>query len=421
MTMPQLALSGQVEDLLRRVPLFADLPSEDLSRLAAVLRFQRLPAGTLLFAEGDLGDRLYIVLEGDVAIAKALGASDERLVNLRGPGEFIGELSLLIGDGERTASARAHSDVQLLELASTDFEALLASRPALALQMLKVQSRRLRDAHNHTIHDLRKQNERLARAYAELQEAQAQLIAQESLRRELRLASDIQQRMLPPTLPQLPGFEIDAHMLPAQDIGGDFYDVFPLDNGRVGLAVGDVCGKGVPAALYMALVSSLLRAEAVRSATPEEAVLHLNSHLSSRGAEGFFVTLLYGVLDPQARTLDYVRAGHEYPLAWAEDGTPLPVQRGLSIPVGLLPDLVIERATIELAPGTRVLFFSDGVTEAQSADQELFGRERLAELIDAHASASAQGLCSQLLATLTTFQEGAPQADDITILAVRAL
>jgi sigma-B regulation protein RsbU (phosphoserine phosphatase) len=210
-------------------------------------------------------------------------------------------------------------------------------------------------------------------------------------------------------------------MLPAQEVGGDFYDLFPLDDGRVGLVVGDVCGKGVPAALYMALVSSLLRAEAVRSATPDEALHQLNRHLNSRGAESLFVTLLYGVLDPRARTLDYVRAGHEYPLVWAADGALLPVPRGRSIPVGLLPDAVIERATIPLPPGVGVLFFSDGVSEAQGAGQELFGRERLLELIGAYAATPAQALCDQLLAALATFQGAAPQADDITLLAVRAL
>jgi serine phosphatase RsbU (regulator of sigma subunit) len=419
--MPQIALSEQVEGLLRRVPLFAELPGEELRRLAATLRLQQVAAGAMLFGEGDPGDRLYIVLDGEIAIIKSLGTPEERLVNLPGPGEFIGEMSLLTGDGERTASARANSDAQLLELASADFEALMAGRPALALQMLKVQSRRLRDAHDHTIRDLHEQNERLARAYGELKAAQAQLIAQEALRRELRLASDIQQRMLPRALPQPPGFAIGARMLPAQDIGGDFFDAFPLDDGRIGLVVGDVCGKGVPAALYMALVSSLLRAEAVRSATPEQALHRLNHHLNSRGAESMFVTLLYGVLDPAARTLDYVRAGHEYPLAWAADGAILAVPRGRSIPVGLLPDAEFERASIPLPPGVSVLFFSDGVSEAQNASGELFGRERLLELFGAGPAVPPQALCDQLLATLAAFQGAAPQADDITLLAVCAL
>jgi serine phosphatase RsbU (regulator of sigma subunit) len=419
--MRQFVLSERIEGLLRRVPLFAELPGQELQRLAASLRLLQAPAGSLLFAEGDAGDRLYIVVEGEIAIIKSLGTIDERLVHLRGAGEFIGEMSLLTGDGERTASARAASAVELLELTSEDFEQLMATRPALALQMLKVQSRRLRDAHDHTIRDLHEKNEHLARAYHELQAAQAQLIAQEALRRELRVAREIQQNMLPPKLPQLPGIEIGARMLPAQEVGGDFYDVFTLDDGRVGLAVGDVCGKGVPAALYMALASSLLRAEAVRSATPEEAVHHLNRHLSSRGADGLFVTLLYGVLDPHTRTLSYARAGHEYPMVCSADGELASLPHGHSIPVGILPEMAVESGSISLPPGSSVLFFSDGVTEAHNLNQELLGRERLADLIRAKPGLGAAALCDDLLAALADHQGLAPQADDITLLAVRAL
>jgi serine phosphatase RsbU (regulator of sigma subunit) len=375
----------------------------------------------MLFQEGDAGDRLYIVLSGAIAIIKSLGTPDERLVNIRRVGEFIGEMSLLTGDGARTASARAHTAAELLELTSADFEALMAGRPALALQMLKVQSRRLRDAHDHTIRDLHEKNERLAQAYAELQEAQGQLIAQEALRRELRVAHDIQQSMLPAALPALPGVELGARMVPAREVGGDFYDVFPLDGGRVGLAVGDVCGKGVPAALYMALASSLLRAEAARNSSPEETLTQLNRHLSGRDPGGLFVTLLYGVLDPQARTLDYVRAGHEYPLLWGPGRPPAPAATGRSIPLGLLPEPVIERVTLELPPGAGLLFFSDGVTEAHGPDLELLGQGRLAELIRASAAPSAAALCDELLAALADHQGDGPQADDITLLAIRML
>lgn len=403
------------------MPLFAELAQKELRRLASTLRLLHYPAGAILFVEGDAGDRLYVVLAGGVEIIKSLGSPDERLVNTRGEGEFIGEMSLLTGDGRRTASARSERDTQLLELTSADFELLLAGSPALAHQMLKVQSRRLRDAHDHTIRDLHEKNEHLARAYDDLKAAQAQIIAQETLRRELRVARDIQQSMLPRTLPQAPGFEFGARMLAAQEVGGDFYDLFPLEGGRVGVAVGDVCGKGVPAALYMALTSSLLRAEAVRSATPEQALRSLNQQLGSRGVDNLFVTMLYGVLDPAERSFSYVRAGHEYPLAWASDGASLPVPEGRSIPVGLFPEPLLEQASLQLAPGATLLLFSDGVTEARGADQELLGHERLSELARRSGARSAVALCDELLAALAAHQGDAPQADDITLLAIRAL
>ncbi len=402
------------------MPLFAELPLDEIHRLAASMRLLTYPVGTLLFIEGDAGDRLFVILEGSIAIIKSLGTPDERLVNVRGQGEFIGEMSLLTGDGRRTASARTAAPTRLLELTRDDFEALMASRPALAHQMLRVQSRRLRDAHDHTIRDLHEKNERLARAYAELQQAQAQIIAQETLRRELRLARDIQQRMLPQRLPNLPGYTLGARMIPAQEVGGDFYDLFELGGGRLGVVVGDVCGKGVPAALYMALTSSLLRAEAGRSASPEQALRALNRHLGSRGADGLFVTVIYGVLDPVARTFSYVRAGHEYPLAWAADGTPIPVPSGRAIPVGLFPEPILESATLTLPPGATLLLFSDGVTESRGVDHALLGHERLRELAYGSHASSAEALCDELLATLAAHQGAAPQADDITLVALRA-
>lgn len=414
-------LSERSVELLGRVPLFADLTAAERAELASSLRLLQLPANTILFSEGDAGDRLYIVLDGVVEIIKSFGSPDERLVNLRTAGEFIGEMSLLTGDGRRTASARLQGEARLLELTSAAFEELLARKPELALQMLRVQSRRLRDAHDRTIADLHEKNAHLARAYAELKAAQEQIIAQETLRRELRLAHDIQQSMLPRALPQLADFAFAARMLPAQDVGGDFYDLFTLPDERVGVVVGDVCGKGVPSALYMALTSSLLRAEALRSPTPEAALRALNRQLMSRGVENLFVTVLYGVLDPATHSFDYVRAGHEYPLAWSAEGVPLPVPEGRSIPLGLFAEPILEQARLQLSPGDTVLLFSDGVTEARNADGELFGHERLRERVTAEGARPTDVVCDKLLGVLAAHQGDAPQADDITLLAIQAI
>ena len=425
MTSKRSALSERVAALLRNVPLFAELAPDELAHLAGSLRLLRYPADTLLFVEGDAGDRLYIVLEGGVAIIKSLGSPDERLVNVRGEGEFIGEMSLLTGDGRRTASARVHSDSQLLELTSVDFEALAASTPALALQMLRVQSRRLRDAHDRTIRDLHEKNDRLAQAYAELQAAQAQMIEQQTLQRELRLAQEIQVSMLPPALPAIPGFDLHALMIPARQVGGDFYDVFPLDGGRFGIAIGDVTGKGVPAALLMALACSLLRAEALREegagvADPADTLRRLNWHVRERAAHGMFITAIYAVLDPARRELRYVRAGHEFPLVWSADGTLTPPPESGAIPIGIFPELILDAQRVRLEPGSSLLLFTDGVTEARDEAHALFGHTRLEALVAAPA-ASAEALCARIVAAVHTHQGEAPQADDITLLAIRAL
>jgi sigma-B regulation protein RsbU (phosphoserine phosphatase) len=408
-----------VAALLAQVELFADLPREELTRLAASLRILRYPAGMLLFLEGEVGDRMFIVLAGGVAIIKALGTPDERLLNVRRQGEFIGEMSLLTGEGLRTASARVEDETTALELDAAEFRTLVSSTPSLAHKMLQVLSRRLRDSHDHTVRDLHEKNERLAAAYAELQAAQAQIIAQETLLRELRVARGIQESMLPHSLPQLGGVDLGARMLSARDVGGDFYDFYPLPDGRLVISIGDVSGKGVPAALFMALACSLLRAEAARGSEPGAALEQLNRHMVERGARGMFITAIYGILDPATRHLSYVRAGHEYPFVWDAQGKPLHIEPGRSLPLGLFPTSMLEAQAITLPPGATVLLFTDGMTEARDGDQTLFGHERLAAAAHGLGWATAQELCTSLIDAVQAHQGDAPQADDLTIVALR--
>ncbi|MBK9714299.1 MAG: SpoIIE family protein phosphatase [Kouleothrix sp.] len=407
--------------IIGRVPLFAALPPDELERLAASLSEVAFPADTVLFREGERGDRFYILLSGQIAIIKALGTDDERLLGVRGAGEFVGEMSLLSQDGLRTASVCAHGDVQVLELTRADFDALLQRHPTLAYEMLRVLSTRLRASHDTAIQDLHEKNRRLAQAYADLQAAQARIIEQEKLARELALASEIQESMLPRVLPRMAGFEIGARMIPARMVGGDFYDVIPLDEERLGVVVGDVSGKGVPAALFMALVCSLLRAEAIRTPSAEEALRVVNHQLAGRNAKRMFVTVLYGILHRATRELAFVRAGHELPLVLDAGGDILQPVPGRGHPLGLFPNPMLDAQTMILPAGGTLLLYSDGVTEAMDSAGELFGVERVAETMRGSAGDSAQVLCDRLVQAVVAYAGGAPQADDITLLAVRAL
>src|SRR5262249_36384695 len=155
-------------------------------------------------------------------------------------------------------------------------------------------SARLREADNATICELREKNRQLSEAYQSLQAAQAQLIEKEALERELQVARDIQEQMLPRALPAPPGFEVGARMVPARIVSGDFFDCIPLGPATAGIVVGDVCGKGVPAALYMALTRSLLRAEVSRNVSARAALQRVNRLLCEMNDTGMFVTLLYG-------------------------------------------------------------------------------------------------------------------------------
>ncbi|HSH40200.1 MAG TPA: cyclic nucleotide-binding domain-containing protein, partial [Chthoniobacterales bacterium] len=267
------------EPPLRRVPLFASLPNEELERLGAMLRQLELPANTLVFREGDAGNTVLIILDGQLEVINAHGTADERLLALRWAGEFVGEMSLLNAEGRRTASVRACTAARLVELTRVDFDGLLRRHPAVAYDLARVLSSHVQAANTATIRDLQQKNSQLAQAYAELQAAHVQIVEKEALERELDVARQIQQSMLPRTMPRVAGFDFGALMVPARSVGGDFFDFIALGPDTIGVVIGDVSGKGVPAALFMALTRSLMRAEAGRAGSPAEALRNVNRHL----------------------------------------------------------------------------------------------------------------------------------------------
>jgi len=346
------------ESLISNIPLFATIPPDELAELASELQQVAFPAGTILMREGERGEGVYIVLSGMFEIIKELGTPDEYLFGRRGAGEFLGEMGLLNQDGLRTASVRASSDAQVIRLTHADFERLLGRYPKMAYELLRALSTRLRDSNDAVIHDLQEknrqlqaQNQQLAQAYADLEAAQSQLVEKEALEHELRLARDLQERILPRRLPTPPGFDLGARMVAAREVGGDFFDVFPLGSDSLGLVVGDACGKGMPAALFMALTRSLLRAEAGRAASPEAALRATNQHLAEISTAGMFITILYGVLTFSTGEFTYARAGHELPLLWNASGASLALVRANGQPLGILPDPAIDVQTLRLLPG----------------------------------------------------------------------
>jgi phosphoserine phosphatase RsbU/P len=404
---------------IEHVPLFAALPPEQTAAIVASLQPREYPAGTLLFNEGDIGDRLYIVLSGEIAIFKQLDAGEERPLGARGAGEFVGEMSFLSVDGRRTAGARVADAARTLELTREDFEALLQEHPRLAYEMLRIVSDRLRDANNTSIRDLRAKNHELAQAYAELQAAQAQLVERERFAHEMQLAREIQQTMHPTRLPQHAAYEVGARIVSAREVAGDFYDVFALDGDRLAVVVGDVCGKGVPSALYMAQARGLIRVAAQYHATPEATLHSVNKHLLELSdSGGVFVTVIMGVLHGSTRELTIARAGHERPIR-SSAGRFASVPSGVGHPLGLLPDPAIDSYTLALAPGDAVLLFTDGVTEATDESGAFFESERLLEVV--RNDVPAQDLCDLIVAAVARFRGSAPQADDITLLALRAV
>ncbi|MDX6691230.1 MAG: phosphoserine phosphatase RsbU/P, partial [Solirubrobacteraceae bacterium] len=232
---------------------------------------------------------------------------------------------------------------------------------------------------------------------------------------ELEVARLIQLNFLPKQLPDLPGWEVAAVYRPARVVGGDFYDVIPLPDGRIGFVVGDVTDKGVPAALVMSATRSVLRASAQRLIEPGEVLERVNDHLCPDMPEKMFVTCLYGVLDPVSGRLRFANAGHDVPYVKTAHGVLELRARGM--PLGLLPGMQYEEKETVLEPGDSVLLHSDGIAEAHSPDRDMFGFPRLKDTVA--VAPVGQAMIDYVLAEIEAFVgPDAEQEDDITMVTL---
>jgi serine phosphatase RsbU (regulator of sigma subunit)/anti-sigma regulatory factor (Ser/Thr protein kinase) len=249
-----------------------------------------------------------------------------------------------------------------------------------------------------------------------VREQEVEIRSRERLEQELQVAKLIQQHFLPRTLPDLPGWQIDAHYRPAREVGGDFYDFIALDDGRVGIVIGDVTDKGVPAALVMAATRSVLRAAAQRLGDPGEVLERVNEHLCPDIPEHMFVTCLYGVLDPATGRLRFANAGHNLPCV--RSGNRVAELRATGMPLGLMPGMRYDEAEAMLDPGSQILLYSDGLVEAHDSDREMYGTPRLTELIG--STPHGERLIDRLLGSLQSFTgDAGEQEDDITLVTLR--
>ncbi len=215
--------------LYKRVPLLSELPRSELNMLSTTLQVVSLDPGEILFSEGQIGDCLYIILEGYLEVLLAMGTNDEKHMATLGPGEFVGEMCLLIPGRARTASVRVVKQARLWKMTHVDFEGLMLRQPKFAYTMVRTLTQRLDMTNSKAFRDLQEKNIQLQAAYDELKAAHQQIVEKERLERELQLAAEIQMSILPQELPKVPGYAFGAVMHPARLVGGDFYDIFPLD------------------------------------------------------------------------------------------------------------------------------------------------------------------------------------------------
>ncbi|HNQ93208.1 MAG TPA: SpoIIE family protein phosphatase [Anaerolineales bacterium] len=406
--------------LLTRIPLFSQLPFDELNLLLNALDRVRLNPGDILFKEGELAEHLYIVARGQLEINMASGTANELILNVINEGEYLGEMGIIMPGGRRTAGARARGDVLLLSMSRTQFQELLQRHPELANAMVSVLSSRLDSTNVQTFRDLTEKNRQLQTAYDELKAAQEQLIEKERLEKELQVAAEIQMSILPDVLPSPDGYDFGGRILPARQVGGDFYDVFELGNGKMGVLIGDVSDKGVPSAIFMARAHALIIAEADNSTSPGAVLRMVNEHITRLEKSTQFVTALYGVLDTLTGEFSYARAGHEPPLLIGERGDihRLPHEPGMAL--GLWEDMLLDENSIRLAKGSLLVMFTDGMTDCRDPNGVPFGLERIKETMKELRSLPAQAACDRLFSTLMDYQNGAKQDDDVTLLAIHA-
>jgi phosphoserine phosphatase RsbU/P len=233
---------------------------------------------------------------------------------------------------------------------------------------------------------------------------------------EVAEARSIQQGLLPISIPQQPGYQIAGAWQPAQTVGGDYYDVLMFDQATLGLCIADVAGKGLPAALLMSNLQAGVRGLASASLSPDGLCARLNSLACHNTGGDRFITLFYALLDGPGRRLSYTNAGHNAPFLLRRDGSYQRLQAGGSV-LGVFPDQKFAVGDVQLAPGDRVVFFTDGVTEACDEAGEEFGEARLLQLLQVHRSASASQLQARILAVAGEFCRGHWQ-DDATLLVL---
>lgn len=380
--------------------LFARIPYGDVEQVIAACPIRALEPGEVLLEPGSANRCVYLLVSGELEVW--LGAEDAHDSVIIGPGSSIGELSII--DGEPVSArvvASAASEVVTID--EGVFWSRLVPLPEFARNLARTLARRMRAGNERVVARLRER------------------LAYEHLQKELRIAADIQLSLLPARgalFAERPEIEIYGLMDPVRDVGGDLYDVFPAGPERMVFAVGDVSGKGVPAAMFMARAVTHLRSEASRSRPIAHSLGRINRLLCDRNEAGMFVTLLIGVLDLASGEFVYTNAGHNPPLL-GRDGAfhPLPVPKGLV--AGVMEGAVygVERAL--LRPGDIVLLYTDGVTEALNPRGEELGETRLVEMLDGEACAATA--VERVRAGVGIFAAGSEQSDDITLLALRWL
>ncbi len=250
---------------------------------------------------------------------------------------------------------------------------------------------------------------------------QLETVARERLEYEFHLARQIQQTFLPEQMPDFDNWELAAYWRPARQVGGDFYDVFKLPNGELGLVIADVSDKGIPAALFMAVTRTLLRAVILEVTSPSEVLQRINDLLIPENQQGMFVTIVYAVLSLETGKLTYANAGHNPPFLFFSDKQKIKNLNRTGMALGIVENAIIDECMIQLQPEDCLLFYTDGITEANSQQQDLFGDDRLRNIFMESHTSSSNNIVKSIEESVFDFMGSNLPADDLTMLIIKRL
>ena len=394
--------------------LFQEVKPEILKNLIQSCEIKSFPPGIRITEPGQENHYLYILLSGHLMVY--LAETEDAILNPEmgfsiPVGECIGEMSI-IENKPVSAYVVTASDCRLLMIHEKLFWEEMMSWPEVVKSLLTGLSSRMRRLDKVAIKTL---EERLRF---------------EQIERDLKAAAQIQLNILPqqkPLLAQYSQVDVAAIIEPAREVGGDFYDTFPIDENTVGLAIGDVSGKGIPAALFMIRAVTILRSSIARfNVLPNQAQYlasifsAVNRQLCESNPNCLFVTIFFGLLDVRTGKLTYVHGGHNRPFLkrTSEKSHLIPIPDGMLL--GIYDAAEYKLAELILEPGDLLVMYTDGVTEARDSHGEFFMEERVSELLDAlPLTVRSEEVVSMLSNRVKNFTQRMPQSDDITIMSVR--
>jgi phosphoserine phosphatase RsbU/P len=356
----------------------------------AAMRKERFGKGDYLFRAGDAADRLFYISKGLVRLP-------ELNVVVR-PGQVLGEMGIFSQAHARTASAVCEADLEVFTMGRDEVVQLFTLNPSLALHLMQVSNQRF------------------------IENLKAETEARERINSELRIAQDIQRSMLPQIAPAFAGrpeFDLAALMEPAQEVGGDFYDAFFITPRKLCVVVGDVSGKGVPAALFMALTKTLLKSEAMRDYPLAEVFGQVNRFVSQDNSTCMFITVFAAVMDIHSGELECCNAGHPPPLVCGRNGQVRFLKATPQPAIGLIETARYAVQRQRLQTKELLLVYTDGVTEATDPQEQLFSEDRLERGLAGLSGQGPSAVVGELRRQIRSHAHGSAQSDDITLVGLQ--